>query len=132
MATRRLSDNEIARVAERFGGKVVNNAAGKPRNIREVPPHVADQFHAELERLKNNPPDIPDKFAIPAEGLGNIEPAGDGPSLLDRAAPMAIRIVPAVAGAVVGGPIGAGVGAAIGEWAGQKYEVPGPNDVNWQ
>jgi hypothetical protein len=155
MAVRELSNDEIARLAERFGLSVANNDKGQPREIAGgVPQRILSQFDAEVERLTNSPPPLPEEYAMedrvgqstlhsdPAPPRMDIDPGESSSpdrSFLDTAVPMAIRVVPAVVGSAVGslgGPIGTSaggaVGGALGEALAQKYEVPGENDINWR
>jgi hypothetical protein len=155
MAVRELSNDEIARLAERFGLSVANNDKGQPREIAGgVPQRILSQFDAEVERLTNSPPPLPEEYAMedrvgqstlhsdPAPPRMDIDPGESSSpdrSFLDTAVPMAIRVVPAVVGSAVGslgGPIGTAaggaVGGALGEALAQKYEVPGENDINWR
>jgi|TARA_R110002110_G_scaffold323204_2_gene535537 hypothetical protein len=152
MAVRQLSNDEIARLAERFGLSVVNNDKGQPRAI-EVPRRILSQYDAEVERLKNSPPPLPEEYAMedrigqstlhsdPVSLRMDIDPGESSSpdrSFLDTAIPMAIRIAPAVAGAAVGsfggipGMMAGGLaGGAAGEKWAQDYEIPGENDTNW-
>jgi hypothetical protein len=51
---RRLSNYEVARLAERFGLSVANDENGQPRDIA-VSQRILSQFDAKVERLQNSP-----------------------------------------------------------------------------
>ena len=129
MAKRRLSDAEIANLADRFGGRVANNSNGKPRDILDIPESLRGALAKEAELLQNTPlPGEPEpewlavqRRLFPAAGQHRATVASGeeaAPSGWDSVRTTAKRIVPAVAGGIIGGVSGGPPGAVGGLVAG--------------
>lgn len=129
MAKRRLSDAEIANLADRFGGRVANNSNGKPRDILDIPESLRGALAKEAELLQNTPlPGEPEpewlavqRRLFPTAGQHRATVASSeeaAPSGWDSVRTTAKRIVPAVAGGIIGGVSGGPPGAVGGLVAG--------------
>ena len=136
MAKRRLSNAEIARLADRFGASVANNSNGEPRDIRGLPASLADTFDKEVELLQNTPlPGEPEpewlvrqRSMFPTAGQHRASGPPTRASGLGSARRTATRIIPPVVGGMIGGLPGAAAGAYLGEALAQRDEQAGSRE----
>ena len=136
MAKRRLSEAEIANLADRFGGRVANNSNGKPRDILDVPESLRGALAKEAELLQGTPlPGEPDpewivrqRSMFPNAGQHRARGPPTSASGLDSARRTATRIIPPGVGGMIGGLPGAAAGAYLGEALAQRDEQAGSRE----
>jgi hypothetical protein len=136
MPKRRLSNAEVARLADRFGARVENNSDGEPRDIRGLPASLADTFDKEVELLQNTPlPGEPEpewlvrqRSMFPTAGQHRASGPPTRASGLGSARRTATRIIPPVVGGMIGGLPGAAAGAYLGEALAQRDEQAGSRE----
>jgi len=125
MATRKLTNNDIAALAEQFGLSVTNNADGQPRKIKGgVPQDILAEFDAELERLRNSPPPAPGESPAGAAELpGTNARIGPRPSEIRQFGNRLLNTNQALGEAIWGAP------AAIGSALKSAYETVSLDDA---
>ena len=136
MAKRRLSEAEIANLADRFGGRVANNSNGKPRDILDIPESLRGALAKEAELLQGTPlPGEPEpewlvrqRRMFPNAGQHRASGPPTSASGLDSARRTATRIIPPVVGGMIGGLPGAAAGAYLGEALAQRDEQAGSRE----
>jgi hypothetical protein len=135
MPTRKLSNAELARLADRFGGTISNNANGEPRRSN-IPESLFDAWEQEADLLQGTPlPGEPEpewlvrqRRMFPNAGQHRASGPPTSASGLDSARRTATRIIPPVVGGMIGGLPGAAAGAYLGEALAQRDEQAGSRE----
>ena len=133
MPTRKLSNAELARLADRFGGTISNNANGEPRRSN-IPESLLDAWEQEADLLESTPLPVSD---LELELRGSVSPSAgqhraSRPPIRnsgwDSARRTATRIIPPVVGGMTLGLPGAVAGAVLGESLAQRDEQAGSGE----
>ena len=130
MPTRKLSNAELARLADRFGGTISNNANGEPRRSN-IPESLFDAWEQEADLLERTPLPVSDlELELSDWSFAGQHRASRPPirnSGWDSARRTATRIIPPVVGLLGGLPVAVALGV-LGESLAQRDEQAGSGE----